>query len=529
MATLFGPKPEDIAAARRDIHRELVIRKGGVWTLPASADTALKRAVAELEANNLVTVDDRRVTLRHGTTDHDIDALAAARSLLLILELRSPNPITDDVHTLLGKDFDTAEIDAGVKYLCGWKLAKLVNGALLDNTGTTLRTRKSEGALTSVIRAKRKAENTRIRADFDAITASDGGWFAHPDDDKWTPEALVTIRRGAWKELLRIPGGLVIALTDYRAHLRKAHGDHAESVFDRLIAAEFITVIGDQVKAHEALPEAKKAPTPAPDPTPEPAPVTAAPPADPLGDVGDIADVPDLGIAAPPAPKPAPAPVPVPATSDVKPLTPNPEPVVEQTSEPETKPEVVQVEETAPAPAAPAAGTAPPKKVVSPQVSQPETTAPTTIGDQILAEVREVRRDLRAALAPITAPKVDTDAARDVLASSDVMTKKVLVRVIVLLHVKGELPRTALRKKMNSRWLAFLPDAIRLGLRIGVLDANAQGGKALRLIDHSKVITTAELERLAAEQRARDGDEDDSNSLLGGLAHAARTLTGAVS
>lgn len=164
---------------------------------------------------------------------------------------------------------------------------------------------------------------------------------------------------------------------------------------------------------------------------------------------------------------------------------------------------------------------------VSPTVSAPET-APVTIGDQILSEVRELRRDMRQALAPITAPKVDAESAEELLAASDPMTTKVLVRVVVLLHVKGELPRTALRKKMNSRWLAFLPEAIRLGLRLGVLDANAKDGTALRLIDPSKVVSNAVLESKAAEQRARDGEESD-NGVLGGLAHAARTLSGAVS
>lgn len=180
---------------------------------------------------------------------------------------------------------------------------------------------------------------------------------------------------------------------------------------------------------------------------------------------------------------------------------------------------------------APATGTRA-KTTTTPKVSQSvaqETTKSVTISDQILAEVREVRRDLRQALAPVTAPKVDAQSAEELLAASDPMTKKVLVRVVVLLHVKGELPRTALRKKMNSKWLAFLPEAIRLGLRLGVLDANAKDGTALRLIDHSKVISNAVLESKAAEQRARDGDDDDSNGLLGGLAHAARTLTGAVS
>lgn len=164
----------------------------------------------------------------------------------------------------------------------------------------------------------------------------------------------------------------------------------------------------------------------------------------------------------------------------------------------------------------------------APKVSQPET-APVTIGETILAEVREMRRDVRAALAPVTAPRTDPQSAAQVLAASDVMTKKVVVRVVVCLHVYGEMTRSGLRKKMNSKRLYHLPEAIALGLRLGVLDANAQGGKALRLLDHSKVIATAELEQLAAEQRARDGDDDDSNGLIGGLAHAARTLTAAVS
>lgn len=192
------------------------------------------------------------------------------------------------------------------------------------------------------------------------------------------------------------------------------------------------------------------------------------------------------------------------------------------TSHSKTAPATAQTNGTA----APATGTK--SKAPKTSVSQPETT-PVTIGDQILGEVRELRRDMRQALDPITAPKVDAQSAEELLAASDPMTKKVLVRVVVLLHVYGEMARTPLRKKMNSRWLAFLPEAIRLGLRLGVLDANAKDGTALRLIDHSKVVSNAVLESKAAEQRERDGDDDASTGVLGGLAHAARTLTGAVS
>lgn len=150
-----------------------------------------------------------------------------------------------------------------------------------------------------------------------------------------------------------------------------------------------------------------------------------------------------------------------------------------------------------------ASGTPAVKTAVSPQVSQPETT-PVTIGETILDEVRAVHRDLRQALAPITAPKTDADAARDVLAASDPMTRKVLTRVVVCLHTYGEMSRTQLRGKFNGKRLYSLPEAIALGLRIGVLDHNARDGKALRLIDHTKVITDAALETAAAEQRARD-------------------------
>lgn len=174
---------------------------------------------------------------------------------------------------------------------------------------------------------------------------------------------------------------------------------------------------------------------------------------------------------------------------------------------------------------------APAKGEVSQVVSQTET-APVTIGETILDEVRELRRDLRQALAPVTAPKTDPESAEELLAASDVMTVKVLVRVIVCLHVYGEMTRTALRGKLNGKRLYSLPEAIALGLRLGVVDANAQDGYALRLIDHLAVVSNAELELLAAEQRARDKAKADkakaeSNGLLGGLAHAARTLAAA--
>lgn len=158
------------------------------------------------------------------------------------------------------------------------------------------------------------------------------------------------------------------------------------------------------------------------------------------------------------------------------------------------------------APATRTATRAPKKKVVSPTVSQLETTKSVTIGETILDEVRAVRRDVRQALAPITAPKTDTDAARDVLAASDPMTRKVLTRVVVCLHTYGEMSRTQLRGKFNGKRLYHLPEALALGLRIGALDANARDGKALRLIDHTKVITDAALETAAAEQRQRDAE-----------------------
>lgn len=87
-------------------------------------------------------------------------------------------------------------------------------------------------------------------------------------------------------------------------------------------------------------------------------------------------------------------------------------------------------------------------------------------------------------------------------------TVNCLRRVCVLLQVYGSHQRHALTYgRISTKHKVRLPEAISLGLRVGALGLSTADGKSLTLRDHTVVMTDAELERRAAEQRARDAQK----------------------
>jgi hypothetical protein len=77
--------------------------------------------------------------------------------------------------------------------------------------------------------------------------------------------------------------------------------------------------------------------------------------------------------------------------------------------------------------------------------------------------------------------------------------------VCVLLQVYGSQQRYQLTNgRVSSKHKSRLPEAISLGLRLGVIGLSTADGKSLTLGDHTVVMPDAELERRAAEQRVRD-------------------------
>ena len=87
-------------------------------------------------------------------------------------------------------------------------------------------------------------------------------------------------------------------------------------------------------------------------------------------------------------------------------------------------------------------------------------------------------------------------------------TVNCLRRVCVLLQVYGAGQRHQLTYgRISTKHKVRLPEAISLGLRTGTIGLSTADGKSLTLRDHTVVMTDAELERRAAEQRARDAQK----------------------
>ena len=100
---------------------------------------------------------------------------------------------------------------------------------------------------------------------------------------------------------------------------------------------------------------------------------------------------------------------------------------------------------------------------------------------------------------------VDPSGTDVLLQSAHPDTVNCLRRVCVLLQVYGSQQRYQLTNgRVSSKHKSRMPEAISLGLRLGVIGLSTADGKSLTLGDHTVVMPDAELERRAAEQRVRD-------------------------
>lgn len=151
---------------------------------------------------------------------------------------------------------------------------------------------------------------------------------------------------------------------------------------------------------------------------------------------------------------------------------------------------------------------APPRK---PQgTAQPTPKPPTPLpapptkpaAFEVLLDVQRRVKRVEDFFSPTT---VDPTGADVLLQSAHPDTVNCLRRVCVLLQVYGSQQRYQLTNgRVSSKHKSRLPEAISLGLRLGVIGLSTADGKSLTLGDHAVVMPDAELERRAAEQRVRD-------------------------
>lgn len=344
------------------------------------------------------------------------------------------------------------------------------------------------------------------------ILQSNGSWLSHSTDERWTVEARRAIRRAAWEELKRLPGGgRELPLEDYRTYLLKRYRDYASEVFDRLTAAEFIRVEGTKVHTHPALPApVQQTAAPKPEPVPEPAPAEEEKPApaDPLGDVGDLASFSEPEV----EPKTEPAP----ATSDVELVTlkPDPvEPVIEETTVepaksgvPELKPAPVQ---QAPAPV-PVSSTPSPSQAVAKTAPAAGQAAPTTDYSRQVAEdihAMRVRADEEAAR------RDEEERERQELLAMDALTRRYLKKLIVLLACDGgkarQLTRNQLRRGyISSSMATALNRVIALAVDRGAVADKERHG--VILLTHRPVMSDSEFETACAERKAARKAEENA-------------------
>ncbi|MDO3357788.1 hypothetical protein [Mycobacteroides abscessus] len=182
MALFLKPDPADIRAARRDIHREALIR--GVASIAQSAQPAAVTALSELLDEGVVTRrGDRGVAIAD-----DTDVYRAARAIMLELESGGGTLSVEGLHDRIEHTAPTTH--TALNYLRAHKLVALRDGVLTDRTGDKMRGRKSALPTESLELAAIAAADAAVRKNIAALGDSTTRWFKHPDDDRWTPEAL---------------------------------------------------------------------------------------------------------------------------------------------------------------------------------------------------------------------------------------------------------------------------------------------------------------------------------------------------
>ncbi|TXH09296.1 MAG: hypothetical protein E6R04_08525 [Spirochaetes bacterium] len=136
-------------------------------------------------------------------------------------------------------------------------------------------------------------------------------------------------------------------------------------------------------------------------------------------------------------------------------------------------------------------------------VEPPPATYAALPPDATLAELSAYRTAV--ALEQLVAVMASTVKTADFTPRHDEMVIDVLRRIVVILAVRGPLMQTAIRRSaLSSQRGKYIPEAVILGIRYGVLDAISGFRSPLRLIDHRPVMSDEELDSAVREQRLRD-------------------------
>ncbi|MFW3120044.1 hypothetical protein MMAG44476_20089 [Mycolicibacterium mageritense DSM 44476 = CIP 104973] len=251
-------------------------------------------ALSELLDEGVVTRrGDRGVAIAD-----DTDVYRAARAIMLELESGGGTLSVEGLHDRIEHTAPTTH--TALNYLRAHKLVALRDGVLTDRTGDKMRGRKSALPTESLELAAIAAADAAVRKNIAALGDSTTRWFKHPDDDRWTPEALRDIRRETNAVYRVLPPGRRMTVDKFRYEVRKVTADHVDEVMARLEAAKFITVTDSTVTTHAALPVPEVPKTEKPETvTPAPAPIAVAA----GGDVGDLASFSDPEVIETPKPE----------------------------------------------------------------------------------------------------------------------------------------------------------------------------------------------------------------------------------
>lgn len=133
----------------------------------------------------------------------------------------------------------------------------------------------------------------------------------------------------------------------------------------------------------------------------------------------------------------------------------------------------------------------------------PQTSFTGLPADATSSEVSAYRTAV--ALEQLVAVMASTVRTADFTPRHDAMVTDVLRRIVVILAVRGPLMQTSIRRTaLSSHRGKYIPEAVILGIRYGVLDAGSGFRSPLRLVDHRAVMSDEELDSAVREQRLRD-------------------------
>lgn len=183
---------------------------------------------------------------------------------------------------------------------------------------------------------------------------------------------------------------------------------------------------------------------------------------------------------------------------DVPMLVPGPEPKSKTEEPPDYAPAPPPVPPKLP-PVKRAASVQRPRKVPAPLATTPAALPP----ESTVSEIASMR--MAIALEQLVAVMASTVSVADFTPRHDAVVVDVLRRIVVVLTVRGPMMQTAIRRTaLSSRRGRYIPEAVILGVKYGVLDVGTGFRSPIRVIDHTPVMTDKELDTEVREQLMRD-------------------------